>query len=294
MYDLIILNKKINKFKLMLTILILAAIILLVITGIKICKQNKANKEADKYGSWVDEINEENERTKKEIEKNKPLNEEELNSIDKIYRHQDNKRVFLTFDDGPTTSVTPYILDLLKQENIKATFFVLGTNVEKNPDLIKREYSEGHFIGNHGYTHRYKDVYANESAVLDEYNKTNNLIRNALGNPNYNSLIFRFPGGSVGGKYHNLKQSSKEVLKQNGIASLDWNALTNDAAGANTKEKILENFYNTIQDKTSIVLLMHDASDKILTYECLPEMIKYFRENEYSFNSLYDVIKRQN
>ena len=111
-------------------------------------------------------------------------------------------------------------------------------------------------------------------------------------NQNYNSLVFRFPGGSTGGPYDELKKEAKELLRQNGIASLDWNALTNDAAGANTKEKIMQNFYSTVEGKTSVVILMHDASDKILTYECLPEMIKYFRDNGYTFQNLYDVIGR--
>lgn len=169
---------------------------------------------------------------------------------------------------------------------------MLGLKVEANPDLVKREYDEGHFIANHGYSHKYGDIYSSSQAVLDEYNKTNEAIKSALGNENYNSLVFRFPGGSSGGPYHDIKQEAKELLKQNGIASVDWNALTNDAAGANTKEKIMENFYNTVQDKTSVVILMHDASDKILTYECLPEMIQYFKDNGYEFKTMYDVIGR--
>lgn len=290
MYDLIVRERRLNKFRVALVILIVLSIILFIFTCIKINKNKNVNKSVEDYSNWVENINAENEL--KEKEKFKTLNEEEIKNVDSIYKHQENKRVFLTFDDGPTKAVTPYILDLLKQENIKATFFVLGTRVEESPELIKREYEDGHYIANHGYTHKYDDIYSSEDAVLEEYNATNNAIKNALENQNYNSLIFRFPGGSSGGKYHDLKQNAKQTLKDNGIATLDWNALTNDAAGANTKEKIMQNFYDTVQDKTSIVLLMHDASDKILTYECLPEMIQYFRENEYSFKNLYDVINR--
>ena len=245
------------------------------------------------YYLWINEVNAQiSAREEAEKARFASLNEEELERFDSIYKHQDNKRVFLTFDDGPSTSVTPYILDLLKEQNIKATFFVLGTKVEANPDLVKREYDEGHYIANHGYSHKYGDIYSSTQAVLDEYNKTNDVIKNALGNENYNSLVFRFPGGSSGGPYHDIKQEAKELLKQNGIASVDWNALTNDAAGANTKEKIMDNFYSTIKNKTSIVILMHDASDKILTYECLPEMIQYFKDNGYEFKTMYDVIGR--
>ncbi len=222
------------------------------------------------------------------------LNVEELDRFDSIYKTSDPKRIFLTFDDGPTNQVTPYILDLLKNEGIKATFFVLGNRVDTNPELVKREYEEGHFVANHGYTHKYSTIYSSSDAVVDEYYRTNQSIRNALGNQEYNSLAFRFPGGSVGGYYDSLKKATKQLLRENGIASLDWNALIGDSEGLNTKEKLLNRFYETVQNKSSIVLLMHDAADKILTYEVLPDIISYCRDNGYEFKNLYDVILREN
>lgn len=97
--------------------------------------------------------------------------EEAKNRMNNIYSSEE-KIAYLTFDDGPSKSVTPLILDLLKQENIKATFFVLGARVDLNPSIVKREYEEGHFIANHGYSHIYSNIYASTGAVLDEYNKT--------------------------------------------------------------------------------------------------------------------------
>lgn len=293
MYDLIIRNRKLNKMKVLLVVLIVILIILIILTSVRMVKMYEVSKTINEYNIWLDKFNEEKAKNE-EAEANRfnSLTENELTQISNIYKSQDGKRVFLTFDDGPSTSVTPYILDLLKQENIKATFFVLGVKAEANPDVLKREYEEGHFIGNHGYSHKYKEIYSSSQAVLDEYNKANQIIRDAIGNQNYNSLVFRFPGGSSGGPYHDLKQQAKELLKQNGIASLDWNALTNDLAGASSKEKIMQTFYDTVEGKNSVVLLMHDAADKILTYECLPEMIKYFRDNGYTFQNLYDVIGR--
>ena len=293
MYNLIVRTKRLNKLKVALVVLVVVLIILIIFTSIKLIQMRNVSKSVYEYNLWINEINNQLE-IKAEKEKNRfnPLNTQELENFSNIYKHQDNKRVFLTFDDGPSTTVTPLILDLLAEKNIKATFFVLGSRVDMNPSLVKREYDEGHFIANHGYSHKYGDIYSNTQAVLDEYNKANDSIKKAIGNENYNSLVFRFPGGSSGGPYHDIKQEAKEFLKQNGIASVDWNALTNDAAGANTKEKIMENFYNTIQNKTSIVILMHDASDKILTYECLPEMIQYLKDNGYEFKTMYDVIGR--
>ena len=200
------------------------------------------------------------------------------------------KRVFLTFDDGPSQSVTPLILDVLKQENVKATFFVLGTNTKYNPELVKREFDEGHYIANHGYTHKYSTVYASPEATLDEYNFTQQAIRDALGNQNYKSKVFRFPGGSNGGHYHEAKQNSKAFLRENGIVHLDWNCLSKDAEGANSKETLMQNIIDTMGDKDSVVILMHDASDKILTYEMLPELISYLREKGYKFQTIYDLL----
>lgn len=293
MYDLIVRTKRLNKLKVALVILVVVLIILMIFTSIKLVQMYNVSKTKYAYDLWINEVNAQiSAREEAEKARFAPLNEEELERFNNIYKHQDNKRVFLTFDDGPSQAVTPYILDLLKQENIKASFFVLGVKAEANPDILKREYNEGHFIGNHGYSHKYKEIYATSQAVLDEYNKANQIIKDALGNQNYNSLVFRFPGGSSGGPYHDVKKEAKELLKQNGIASLDWNALTNDAAGASTKDEIMQNFYDTVEGKTSVVLLMHDASDKILTYECLPDIIKYFKDNGYTFESLYDVLGR--
>ena len=213
-----------------------------------------------------------------------------MQTIENIYTLEGEKRVFLTFDDGPTETVTPYILDLLKQENIKATFFVLGNRAKANPELIRKEFEEGHYIANHGYTHIYSQIYRNSQTVLDEYNYTEACIQEALNNPNYHSKVFRFPGGSQGGYYRNIKSQAKTYLRQNGIVSLDWNCLSRDAEGARTKEALLQSVIDTSKDKQNLVILMHDSADKILTYETLPDIIKYLRDNGYVFKTLYDVL----
>lgn len=79
-------------------------------------------------------------------------------------------------------------------------------------------------------------------------------------------------------------------MRQNGIVSLDWNSLSKDAEGAHTKEELLKNIVDTVGQKQSVVILMHDASDKILTYETLPDVIQYLRESGYSFKNLYDIL----
>lgn len=225
-----------------------------------------------------------------QIKKGDLLTEEQYNKIINIYSNQTEKTVFLTFDDGPSKNVTPLILDLLKQENIKATFFVLGSNVERYPEILQREYYEGHFIASHGYSHRYSEIYQSVDAILNDYKLCENAVRLALNMPNFSCRVYRFPGGSVGGKYHDIKHNSKELLKQEHIAYLDWNALTRDAEGTPTRESIIESLESTVNDKDVVVLLMHDSSSKILTYDTLPNVINFFKEKGYTFKCLYDVL----
>ena len=292
-------NRKLNKKRVALVVIIAILVIIFFIALFLCLKNNKENKNESRLSDNIENLVQiENTVEENVVEEPKynfePLNVEEFERFDSIYKASDPKRVFLTFDDGPTNQVTPYILDLLKNEDIKASFFVLGNRVDANPELVKREYEEGHFIGNHGYSHKYSAIYASADTVMEEYYRTNQSIRDAIGNQEYNSLAFRFPGGSVGGYYDSLKKATKQVLREKGIASVDWNALIGDSEGLNTKEKLISRFYETVQNQNSVVLLMHDAADKILTYEVLPEIISYFRENGYEFRSLYDVILREN
>lgn len=154
----------------------------------------------------------------------------------------DEKIAYLTFDDGPSEKITPQILETLKNEDVKATFFLLGSRVELYPELVKREFEEGHYLANHGYSHVYTSVYASAQAVLDEYNKTEEKIRDALQIPEYSSHLFRFPGGSEGGKYKKVKNDAKGLLEANNIAFINWNCLTNDSVGKPTYESIIKDF----------------------------------------------------
>lgn len=218
------------------------------------------------------------------------LTEKGKENMATIYK-SDKKRVFLTFDDGPSKAVTIPILDLLKQENIKATFFVLGSRVELYPDIVKREYEEGHYIANHGYSHMYSQIYSSVQTVLDEYNKTNDAVRSAIGVEEYNSHLFRFPGGVPGGRYAQLKKEAVAELDKNNIAHVDWNALTGDAEGKTSVNELIEELQKTMGEKNSLVILMHDAGNKKTTYEALPTVISMLREKGYEFKSFYDIIK---
>lgn len=303
-YELIEVKPKLNKKKVFYcTLIVLIVIGLSVYSAIKFAEYRKEKEKQEERQReeqialeqmQVEEEKRKQEELAKEAKKLKnanPFTEEQMQAIENIYTAPEGeKRVFLTFDDGPTTTVTPFILDLLKQENIKATFFVLGNRAKVNPELIKREFEEGHYIANHGYTHKYSAIYVNSQTVLEEYQYTEQCIQEALENPDYHSRVFRFPGGSTGGYYKDIKREAKQYLRQNQIVSLDWNSLSKDAEGAKTKEALLQNVIDTVNKKQSVVILMHDAYDKILTYETLPDIIQYLRDNGYQFKTLYDIL----
>ena len=298
--DLISVSRKYKNIK---NAIIITAFIALTIILVIIIKETNQNKKYKKiYTSYEKQISqlkqdeqviEEQKKIEEEnARKNQlpQLTEDAKNEFNNLY-HSDKKRVFLTFDDGPSKNVTPMVLDTLKQENIKATFFLLGSRVELEPEMAKREYNEGHYLASHGYSHVYSQIYASPQSVLDEYNKSVVVIRNAIGVQEYEPHLFRFPGGYAGGKYASIKKEAAQLLDQNGILHVDWNALTSDAAGAKTTDEFITELDKTVPKHNSVVVLMHDAGNKTATAEALPTIIKYFRERGFEFENFYNIMK---
>lgn len=284
-------NKLSKKLKIKLAIIIGIILIMMIFIANYSINIIKANKMYKQYAEQI-ALLEQQELEKQEAERQAKipkLTEQGKENIKNIY-HSDTKRAFLTFDDGPS-SVTNTILDVLKQENVKATFFVLGSRVEAKPDVVKRIYDEGHYIANHGYSHVYESIYASPQAVLDEYNKCNEVVKNAIGVPEYNSHLFRFPGGLTGGKYAEIKSQANELLEQNDIVHVDWNALNGDAETNDLSIDFeLARLQETTKNKNSVVILMHDAPVKKVTAEALPQIISYLREQGYEFKNFYEII----
>lgn len=220
-----------------------------------------------------------------------PQPNENAKQIIKDIYYSDEKQVYLTFDDGPSKDITPQILDILKEYDVKATFFVLGARVELYPDTLKREFNEGHYIANHGYSHSYSQIYRNPDTVFEEFINCENVIKTALGREEYNSYLFRFPGGSTGGRYASVKAQARELFDSYGIAFTNWNCLTGDAENKTTKEACIEEMIRTKGDQNSIILLMHDANDKHQTVDALPEIIEYYKNEGYTFKTFYEIFK---
>ena len=281
-----------TKEKSLMIVIMILMVVGIVVTWINCIENMKANAEYKLAYQQYQEaiIKEQEELERKRQEKLPKLTEEGKEFIKHIYS-SDTKRAFLTFDDGPSSN-TNQILDILNERGIKATFFVLGSNVEKNPEMVKRMYDEGHFIANHGYSHVYETIYQSPQAVLDEYNRCNQVVRDAIGEREYNSHLFRFPGGLVGGKYADIKNQANDLLLQNDIVHVDWNALNGDSETTSpTIEYEVQRIQETVGDKQSVVILMHDAQAKTVTVEALPTIIDYLKEQGYEFKNFYEIIK---
>lgn len=188
------------------------------------------------------------------------------------------KVIYLTFDDGPSDRVTPRILDVLKEEKVKATFFIVGRNAETRKYLIKREVEEGHTVAVHSYSHQYNEIYSSKESLLKDIDKCNAVIREITGK---NSTLYRFPGGSFG-----LDENYISAVTGRGMRYIDWNASTRDAEiFSPTPAQLVTEAIKTPVNSDYIVLLSHDATDKTATAEALKDIIKYYKELDYTFSA---------
>lgn len=184
--------------------------------------------------------------------------------------------IYLTFDDGPSDRVTPKILDILKDEDVKATFFIVGKCAERRKYLIERESREGHCVAVHSYSHSYADIYATEEALLADIDKCNDIIEEVTG---ARSKIYRFPGGSF-----NVSENLIASVIAHGMRYVDWNASTRDAEIYNpTAAQLYRAALDTPANKKRIVLLSHDTTDKTATAEALRDIIRYYKGKNYIF-----------
>jgi len=164
--------------------------------------------------------------------------------------------MYLTFDDGPTHTVTPIILDILAEREIHATFFVVGSMIRANPDVMQRIVDEGHTIGIHSYTHIYSQIYASLDAFIHDFTAIRDLIAEFTG---YTPDIYRFPGGSNTGFNARVRTKAMNWLDENDYVFFDWNASIDDSIGGNrTPAQLLARGLETTRgDK--VIMLAHDT-----------------------------------
>lgn len=193
-----------------------------------------------------------------------------------------NGTIYLTFDDGPNNGTTNVILDVLKEEGVKATFFVTCNGPD---NLIKRMYDEGHTVALHTATHNYSYVYSSVDNYFEDLNRVSNRVKNITG---VESKIIRFPGGSSNTISRNYSQGIMTTLTgmvlEKGYRYFDWNVDSNDAGGARSSTEVYNNVTRNLSKYRSNVVLMHDI--KVTTRDAIRNIIKYGKANGYNFEKI--------
>lgn len=190
---------------------------------------------------------------------------------------------YLTFDDGPSGN-TDVILQTLQEENVKATFFVIGTTDSANLARMRRIVQEGHTIGMHSYSHSYKKIYASVEAFLKDMYQVFNLIKDTTG---VTPTCFRFPGGSINDYNRSVYKDIKAEMMRRGFVPYDWNVSSGDASSTKyTPEQLTANVLSGIGSKTRIIVLMHDSSSKDTTAQAVRQIITGIRDKGFTFAPL--------
>jgi peptidoglycan/xylan/chitin deacetylase (PgdA/CDA1 family) len=184
-----------------------------------------------------------------------------------------NNNVYLTFDDGPIPEVTSWVLSLLKEYQAKATFFCIGDNVSKHPEIFQQLISEGHSIGNHTFNHL-NGWKTRTEEYIKNCSEFHEILRYALNDNSalstQNSKLFRPPFGKI---------TSKQaiILQEKGYKIIMWNVLSADFDTSISKEKCLENVINNIQSGS--VVVFHDSlkAEEKLRF-VLPKVLEHIKE----------------
>lgn len=186
-------------------------------------------------------------------------------------------KVYLTFDDGPSTN-TQKILDILDQYDVKATFFVLGKESDSAKESLKKIVEAGHTLAMHSYTHKYSDVYESVESFAADFAKEQEYLYDVTG---VVCNVYRFPGGSSNTVSKiNMKDCAK-YLDSQGVRFFDWNISSGDGGSYLVPvETLVENCTKNISKHSTSVILMHDSAGKSTTVEALPTIIETILEME--------------
>ncbi len=192
-----------------------------------------------------------------------------------VDRYFNPKTMYLTFDDGPG-KYTETVLDALAAQGVKATFFVVGRNVEKYPETAKRIVEEGHTIGIHCDWHDYNTLYSSVDSYLSDFEKARKTVKDVTG---ADVKIFRFPGGSVNAYNEKTGKAIVKAMTGKGYVYFDWNASLEDTGQDKEITTLLRNAADTVvRRRPRIIMLCHDTVEN--TSLCVEELIALFPEYE--------------
>ncbi|MFM9328320.1 polysaccharide deacetylase family protein [Paenibacillus mesotrionivorans] len=199
------------------------------------------------------------------------------------YTVPEQPTVYLTFDDGPS-KYTEQVLDILREEEIKATFFVVGQLVPDRKAVVSRIAREGHAIGNHTYNHVYSELYGSFKGFWSQAVKTDNVLEEILGEKPF---LLRAPGGTA----TNFDAFYFYYLEQVGYTVVDWNVDSRDATRQGVPAEEIVAAVKKSPLKHQLTVLMHDGAGHGETVKALPEIIAYYKEQGYAFAALDRSVK---
>lgn len=186
-------------------------------------------------------------------------------------------KVYLTFDDGPSTN-TRDILDILDEYGVKATFFVVGKDSESARESMKQIVEAGHTLGMHSYSHKYSELYASVEDFAEDFAKLQEYIYEVTG---VKSMVYRFPGGSSNTVSKIDMKEFAKYLDSQGVRFFDWNISSGDGGSyLYPAETLVEHCTENISRYSTSVILMHDSAGKMTTVEALPTIIEKILEME--------------
>ncbi len=180
-------------------------------------------------------------------------------------------KVYLTFDDGPSI-YTNEILDILDQYHVKATFFVVGKDGSSAEEALQRIVEEGHTLGMHSYSHKYKELYESMDSFTEDFEQIRDYIYQATG---VESVCYRFPGGSSNTVSEIDMHDFIDYLDSQGVEYYDWNVSSGDGGSMKlSTDTLLENCTKDIDTRDTSIVLLHDSAEKPTTVEALPDIIE--------------------
>lgn len=193
--------------------------------------------------------------------------------------HYGERIVYLTFDDGPDPANTPAVLNILSRAGVHATFFVVGTQAEKYPEILRQIYDAGHAIGNHSFNHVYRDLYRSPSAYTAQLRQTDDILMKALG---VRPRISRAPGGTAG----SFTAAYWTALADQGYREVGWNVSAGDASRANAPQ-LVTGIVQQLESRKYLwshaIVLMHDGRGHAETVRALPDIIRCFKDRGFEF-----------
>ena len=180
-------------------------------------------------------------------------------------------KVYLTFDDGPSI-YTNDILDILDRYQVKATFFVVGREGTDAEEALQRIVEDGHTLGMHSYSHKYKELYESMDSFTRDFEQIRDYVYQATG---VESVYYRFPGGSSNTVSEIDMHEFIDYLESRGVEYYDWNVSSGDGGSMKlTTDTLLENCTKDIDTRDTSIVLLHDSAEKPTTVEALPEIIE--------------------